>query len=87
MCPEKGSKAVKGLEHKSYGERLRKLGLFRLEKRRLRGDFIALHNLLARGCGEGEDRRLLPCNGDNARGNGFKLCQGRFRLDIRKISS
>jgi len=36
-CPEKGSKAVKRVEHKSYGEQLRELGLFSLKKRRLRG--------------------------------------------------
>ena len=44
--PERGNEAVKDLEHKSYGEQLRERGLFSLEERRLRGDFIVLYNCL-----------------------------------------
>ncbi|KAK4811509.1 hypothetical protein QYF61_011557 [Mycteria americana] len=54
----RAKKLVKGLESTSYEEWLRELGLFSLEKQRLRRK--------------------------RTRGNGLKLWQGRFRLDISK---
>ena len=73
---------MRGLEHLMHEERQRDLGLFSLEKRRLRGDLNNGYRYLNGG---------VKCMGSGSfqwqpgiRGNGHKLEHTVFHLNIRK---
>ena len=77
-------KMIRGLEHLPYRDGLREFRLFSLVKRRLQENLVVTFQDVKgdyRKAGKGVFIRACS---DRMRRNGFKLEEGRFRLDIRK---
>jgi len=81
---KRATKMLRGMEHLSYEERLRQLGWFSLEERRLRGDLIAAFQYSQGAYKKDGDKYFSRACCDGTKGNGFKLREGRSRLAIKK---
>lgn len=78
---------ITGLENLSCRGRLRhygELGFFILEKRSLWGHLIVVFQYVKRAYKRAAEGFLIRTCSDRTRGNGFKLKESRFLLDILK---
>uniref|UniRef100_A0A803KA44 Uncharacterized XB5861580 n=1 Tax=Xenopus tropicalis TaxID=8364 RepID=A0A803KA44_XENTR len=80
----RATKLVKGMESLSYEERLAKLGLFTLEKRRLRGDMITMYKYIRGSYNNLSNVLFTSRSFQQTRGHPLRLEEGRFHLNIRK---
>ena len=71
---------IRGLEHLPYKDRLRELSL---EKRRLWGHLIATFQNIKGAYKQERSQLFTRVDNIRTRRNGFKLKEGRFRMDIR----
>jgi len=69
----RATKIIRGLEHLSYEERLRELGLFGLEKRWLRADLIAVFEHFKGAYRKDEENLISKVCCNRTIGNGFKV--------------
>ena len=76
---------IQEMDHLLYEDRLRELGMFSLENRRLQVDLRAAFQYLKGSCKKEGDRCFSRVCDYRTRGNCFKRREGRFRLVLRKF--
>ena len=78
---------IRELECISCEDRLKELGLFRLEKRSVQGDLIMTLQYLKKNYKRERNQLFTGVDSDRTRGNSYKLKEARFRLDVGRSFS
>jgi ribonucleases P/MRP protein subunit RPP40 len=81
---KRATKMIEGFRSFNYQERLQKLGLMRLDKRRIRGDLIQVYKMLNGGDKSEHSKFFQLSKVSRTRGHSFKLLKKGARLDTRK---
>lgn len=76
---------MKGPDHKLYEFQVMELGMFRHYKMRLRGDLLHSETAKKEAIARKGVTLLSHVTSNRTKRKCLKLCQGRIRLDIRKI--
>ncbi|CAM5105037.1 unnamed protein product [Natator depressus] len=82
---KRATKMIRGLERVPSEERLKRLGLFSLEKRRLRGDMVEVYKIMS-GVEKVNKEKLFTCSHNiRTRGHQMKLMGSRFNTNKSKF--
>uniref|UniRef100_K7EYK2 Reverse transcriptase domain-containing protein n=2 Tax=Pelodiscus sinensis TaxID=13735 RepID=K7EYK2_PELSI len=82
---KRATKMIRDLERVPYEERLKRLGLFSLEKRRLRGDMIEVYKIMSGVERADKEKLFISSHNRRTRGHQMKLMGSRFKTNKRKF--
>ncbi|XP_072025076.1 uncharacterized protein [Amphiura filiformis] len=80
----RATKLIPSIQHLTYEERLRRLNLTTMEKRRERGDIIQTYRIMNQIDRINPDTLFQKADYQGTRGHSQKLAKSRSRLDTRK---
>uniref|UniRef100_M3XHM8 Reverse transcriptase domain-containing protein n=1 Tax=Latimeria chalumnae TaxID=7897 RepID=M3XHM8_LATCH len=80
----RATRLIEGMEGLNYSERLQKLHMFTLEKRRMRGDMITVFKILHDPDTMVHDELFHLVNESRTRGHNLRVRGGKFKTNVRK---